>query len=368
MITMDDQMQTNGPNGNDEPLPPWLHNLVNSFTAQINSLAQQIKTIEQRTQVQSPSTDQTTPVATPESAPTPVPTPTSEGSSQWPRARLPDMKTFTGKRSEWGTWKNKMKAKLDRDRLAIGDRLDRFAYIEACLDETAAKMALAYVERARKASSEDPDKFMAYLDSIYGDTNAKEQAANKLNTMSQGKEAFTTFLPKFERTLAEAGGGEWTDEVKINTLKRMLNQELRKSLIYIPEHPKGYNEFVETMQTLASRLAAFEPRKSTVPPAPKPVADAMDWQSSVNKTQTPTNSQDGQKRAQWVSKEVLEKRKSSNLCLRCGGKGHFIPSCKLLPARPPQQDQTKVKATDVKEDDDSTVIGELGSDTESGKE
>ena len=67
---------------------------------------------------------------------------------------------------------------------------------------------------------------MAYLNNIYGDNNAKERANNKLNSMSQGKEAFTIFLPKFKRTLAEAGGSEWTDEVKINTLKRMLNQEL----------------------------------------------------------------------------------------------------------------------------------------------
>ena len=108
----------------------------------------------------------------------------------------------------------------------IGAPSDHFAYIEAYLDDTPAKMVLAYMERAREMNSEDPDQFMAYLNNIYGDDNAKERANNKLNSMSQGKEAFATFLPKFERTLAEAGGGEWTDEVKINTLKRMLNQEL----------------------------------------------------------------------------------------------------------------------------------------------
>ncbi|SRR6266480_3247047 len=100
---------------------------------------------------------------------------------------------------------------------------------------------------------------MAYLNNIYGDNNVKERANNKLNLISQGKEAFTTFLPKFKRTLAEAGGGEWTDEVKINTLKRMLNQELRRSLVYIPIHLEKYNNFIKTMQTLASRLAALNP-------------------------------------------------------------------------------------------------------------
>jgi hypothetical protein len=101
-----------------------------------------------------------------------------------------------------------MEQKLDRDGLAIGDKKDQFAYIGVCLDDTPAKMVLAYVERQRKNSTEDPGYFMSYLNSIYGDTNTKERAVNRLNIMSQGKEAFAIFLPKFETTLAEAGGGE----------------------------------------------------------------------------------------------------------------------------------------------------------------
>ena len=73
-----------------------------------------------------------------------------------------------------------------------------------------------------------------------------------------------------------------------------------------------------------------------------------------------------------MSKDTLEKRRNSNLCLRCGGKGHFVSKCKLLPARSPQQDQTKVKVmdvkNDVKDDDEVNVVEELDSDTESGKE
>ena len=73
-----------------------------------------------------------------------------------------------------------------------------------------------------------------------------------------------------------------------------------------------------------------------------------------------------------MSKDTLEKRRNSNLCLRYGGKGHFVSKCKLLPARSPQQDQTKVKVmdvkNDVKDDDEVNVVEELDSDTESGKE
>ena len=73
-----------------------------------------------------------------------------------------------------------------------------------------------------------------------------------------------------------------------------------------------------------------------------------------------------------MSKDTLEKRRNSNLCLRYGGKGHFISKCKLLPARSPQQDQIKVKVidvkNDVKDDDEINIVKELDSDIESGKE
>ena len=50
-----------------------------------------------------------------------------------------------------------MEAKLRKDKLVIGDPSDYFTYIKACLDDTPAKIVLAYMERAREMNSEDPD-------------------------------------------------------------------------------------------------------------------------------------------------------------------------------------------------------------------
>ena len=86
--------------------------------------------------------------------------------------------------------------------------------------------------------------------------------------MTQGKDTFATFLPKFERTLAEAGGGEWSDDVKISTLKRILNHDLERSLIYVPVHPTKYADFVKVVYTLVSRIATLNYKVSRVAPAP----------------------------------------------------------------------------------------------------
>lgn len=39
--------------------------------------------------------------------------------------------------------------------------------------------------------------------------------------------------------------------------------------------------------------------------------------------------------AQWVSPEVIQHRRESNLCLRCGGTGHLIKDCSIRPAKRP---------------------------------
>lgn len=385
---MDDQMytdnptQANGQGNNSQPL--WLQDLIGAFStqvsslnAQISQLTQQVNTIDQRTQTQSPP--QPTPseqsTARTEAIPTPPsdvqrtpPSPPDPTELKRPKPRIKDLSTFTGKRSEWPAWKDEAIGKLSTDGTAIGSPMEQFSYLRACVGGSAARTILTYVQTVRQSGTGTPEGLLNYMEEIYGDANSEERANNRLNTMNQGKEAFATFLPKFERTLAEAGGVAWTDQVKINTLKRMLNLELRKSLVYIPTHPAAYPEFVRTLHTLASRLATLNPRSPTTTTTSNTSnSDTMDWESSVNNTQTPTTD-DEQKRAQWVSKDTLEKRKSSNLCLRCGGRGHFISSCKLLPAKPPQQDQTKAKVANVKEDDDATVVEESGEGTESGKE
>ena len=401
---MDNAMQTDGQNVNvndqqgNSP-PQWLQafqqQMIQSFNDQMNQMAQQmtqrIDAIDQRTQqpaapppppaVALPTVpipaDQTTTTSGPTE---PIPTPPSDHSDvptqpKRPKHTLKELSTFTGKRSEWPAWKDEAIGKLTTDAAAIGGPMEQFSYLRSCVGGNAARTILTFVQSKRATGTGTPQDLLVYMEDIYGDTNSEERANNRLNSMTQGREAFATFLPKFERTLAEAGGGEWADQVKINTLKRMLNQELRRSLVYIPVHPTAYNDFTRTLSTLASRLQALNPRSSTMTPTSSTTnCDTMDWEPSANKTQISTPN-DGQKRAQWVSKDMLEKRKSNSLCLRCGGKGHFISSCKLLPAKPPQQNQTKARVTkvmdDVEEDDgidDATVIEELGPDTESGKE
>ncbi|GJC90449.1 hypothetical protein ColLi_13287 [Colletotrichum liriopes] len=116
-------------------------------------------------------------------------------------------------------------------------------------------MASAYYAQGGIDGAESPDQFMRYLETCYGDPNAEARALDRLRTIRQKEnESFAVFLPKFEKELAEGGGGHWVDVVKINYLKGALNSTLRDRLINIVHIPKDYLEYTQILMRIGSEL------------------------------------------------------------------------------------------------------------------
>ncbi|OJD23762.1 hypothetical protein ACJ73_04880 [Blastomyces percursus] len=55
----------------------------------------------------------------------------------------------------------------------------------------------------------------------------------------------------------------------------------------------------------------------------------MDWTSAPI---TAING-GGQRRAKWVSKDILDQRRQRRLCYRCGASGHMVGNCPYGPAQ-----------------------------------
>lgn len=73
--------------------------------------------------------------------------------------------------------------------------------------------------------------------------------------MVQGdRESFASFLPKFEKEMANSGGAEWSDVVKINYLKRTINREIRTALAGQLNLPKDYPSFDNNLHNLGANL------------------------------------------------------------------------------------------------------------------
>jgi hypothetical protein len=275
-----------------------------------------------------------------------------------------------------------MESKLRVDGAAIGSLADQFAYIYSRLDQTPQAMAAAFFENGGLLGTRNPADFLRYLSNSYGDPNVAQRALSRLETLQQGgKESFATFLPKFEKELADSGGSTWTDAVQINHLKRVINQELRTHLAGQLNLPQTYNDFVQALQNLGANLDDLrfhtkyrsswrqpqQAQESTYTRSGRPTrADAMDWEpTKVNQVARQKDDQLKGKRAKWVEQDEMRKRREEGRCLRCGRSECRIAKCPLLPPRRPQPVQvSKVHRAAIEEEEASVESDQSSDDSE----
>ena len=145
---------------------------------------------------------------------------------------------------------------------------------------------------------------VSQLRAAYDDNDAVERASRKLNQLRQGSKSFSTFLAEFDRTLLDAGGISWTDQVKKTFLSNCLSYDLQNAIVATPI-PKTYQEYCTLLHTVSTNLEALQRKKkgSTTGVAnaaeTQPVDSAMDWEPTAI-TAAAIRTQ----HARWVSQEV----------------------------------------------------------------
>lgn len=196
----------------------------------------------------------------------------------------------------------------------------------------------------------------------YDDNDAEERASQRLGSMKQGTKKFSTFIADFDRTLLDAGGVGWDDKAKKSFLMNSIALDLRTTIAAMPI-PTTYRRYCDLLHTASANLESIQRIKNrggrqhsttTSEAEVVPATDAMDWEPA-----TVTAAAACTQRAQWVSKEVLEKRKELGRCLRCGKDGHFLRQCTLLPAvRPKREKATTMAAVAETEDEEEEELKE----------
>jgi hypothetical protein len=262
------------------------------------------------------------------------------------KATLPDPPRFDGNRKEFPAWLLELRYKLETDGPAIGLSKDQFSYIFSRLEKGAKAMTTTFAESGGPGRAFNPDAFLTYLSGCYGDPNLKQRALGRLTDLRQGdKESFAAFLPRFEKELADSGGAAWPGDVQINHLRSSLNQGLTKLLLGQRDMPTDYLGFIRALQQLGTNLdgeryqtrRTYQPSQAKSPSSgqrPSPSPDAMDWEpTKVNKAVLEQNKQLAGKRAKWVNRDEMERRRKEGSCFRCGRKECRIDKCPLRPAR-----------------------------------
>ena len=88
--------------------------------------------------------------------PTPTSTSVPEEQVKQPKHRLQELSHFTGKQSEWPTWKDKATDKLITDGAAIRNLKEQFAYVKGAIKGTATKIILAFMQAAKVNGTDIP--------------------------------------------------------------------------------------------------------------------------------------------------------------------------------------------------------------------
>ena len=162
----------------------------------------------------------------------------------------------------------------------------------------------------------DAATFVRHLDSVYIDPNVAACALNWLQAMKQGRESFTTFLPKFEKELGESQLTMVPDMVKIGYLRGALNIEMQRAMIG-PVTYTDYGGFVQTLLAVGSQLDYLQYQKGrmasiTTPSRVWPDGDEMDWTRTVQKV----------KLRKRLTADEQHKCRQEGRCFNCLKRGH----------------------------------------------
>ncbi|KAM4056773.1 reverse transcriptase (RNA-dependent DNA polymerase) [Hirsutella rhossiliensis] len=179
-------------------------------------------------------------------------------------------------------------------------------------------MAAAYYEQGGIDGARSPDLFLDYLNRRYGDPNAKARALDRLRSLKQKPdESFASFFPKFEKELADSGGGEWADVVQINYLEGAINNRLKSSLVSaIASISTNDNKAASRGQ---ERSMVVYPNRSSPDKAPSP--------GSPTTSSPPSDDQ-----MDWEPERK---------CYECGKLGHLAAKC---PGKERRQQRVKERA------------------------
>lgn len=169
--------------------------------------------------------------------------------------KLPELSEFSGKRAEFRPWATQVKAKLTVDKADETETV-RFWYIHSRLRGDALSQTSSWVDSVESTDQMTTEGLLNQLKAAYDDNDTAERASRKLNQLRQGSKPFSTFLAEFDRTLLDAGGIGWADQVKKTFLTNCLSLDLQNAIVATPI-PSTYRGYCTLLHTVSTNLEAL---------------------------------------------------------------------------------------------------------------
>ena len=315
---------------------------------------------------------------TPSTAPA-IPTPTS--ALHRVRPTLPDVKEFSGDRREFRTWRVHIREKLAIDGPTYPTDQAKFAYISSRLTGAAAAWVQPLVEESHEVGTYDWGRLMQRVEEGFLDQHSQENALRRLQALKQKpKSTYSSFLSTYERALSEAGvvltGNKEASRLWVMSFSNALQRDLKDSITLnaIQLHPltTDWKRWTSQVGLLAG---AMENKRNGTRDWPSPTRghshthqrpsnNNMDWEPTPAKKAQVKK----ERRAKWVSPEVVDERFEKGLCIRCGASGHLQRGCPYKKAiRPSARQSPFPKAMKAQPEVPPMLEGDEAEETDSEK-
>ena len=165
----------------------------------------------------------------------------------------------------------------------------------------------------------DWNAFSRELAQHFGGLDRAREAANQLHSLKQGALSASDYASKFRLLSSDLA---WGENALVDLFHRGLRDEVKDLMITLP-HPKTLMEAVSFAVRCDNRLSERKEERSTTgfwtARTSKPSRDVVPMELDATKRQVPG--------MRTLSTEEKTRRRMQNLCLYCGGKGHFLKSC-----------------------------------------
>ncbi|KAL1898962.1 hypothetical protein Cpir12675_001715 [Ceratocystis pirilliformis] len=238
------------------------------------------------------------------------------------------------------------------------------------------KLRTEVVRRLMDSENCKPSDVLNHFDHLYIPANTSVWAHQKLH-LPQGKVPIRRFLPKFEARLTDARGHDWPDESKILTLTGVLDKRLFALMSLRCNGKETFAEFCQLDLSCEGNDGASRYISGLLndPVASGPstrAGDPMDLSHTYESQQGdeidrrrrrqanqsasgipthdaqgrpyPTDSELRGRRAKWVTREELSRRKALQACLRCARPRCRTSRCPLSPPVNPAKQPARSNA------------------------
>ena len=166
------------------------------------------------------------------------------------------------------------------------------------------------------------DLFFQEFGENFGDFDRVTVAANKIHSLRQGYQSASAYASDFRQVSCDL---KWGEDALVDMFRRGLHDEVKDLLLTLP-YPKTLNEAISfavrcdnrLTERRMERIRRRSPKILEYPPFQQqqhPVPMEVDMANELLKF------------SKKLSAQEKERRRRENLCMYCGGEGHFVDKC-----------------------------------------